>query len=102
MVEYNSPNDARIASMLQTVQHINDNLMDSIEKILERQEKIELLVTRSQMLSMSSSSFRREAVQVRQRIWWQNLRMWLILAGIVLLVILLIVVSSCGITLHHC
>ena len=31
---------------LQKVQHINDHLMESIDKILERQEKIELLATR--------------------------------------------------------
>jgi len=30
---------------LRQVQHINDHLMESIDKIMERQEKIELLAT---------------------------------------------------------
>eukprot|EP00913_Durusdinium_trenchii_P004908 g4555.t1 len=46
---YNSPDVDRVASMMAKVQHINDHLMESIDKILERQEKIELLVSRSQM-----------------------------------------------------
>eukprot|EP00434_Breviolum_minutum_P009932 symbB.v1.2.008754.t1/scaffold544.1/size189386/11 len=43
---YNSPDVDRVASMMAKVQHINDHLMESIDKILERQEKIELLATR--------------------------------------------------------
>ena len=81
--------------------------MDSIDKILERQvhercrkapestmvqEKIDLLVHRSEVLSASgpwrhlataeaqvsalrsASSFRRDAEHLRRRVWWQNAR----------------------------
>lgn len=102
METYNSPNADRIASMMSKVQHINDNLMESIDKILERQEKIELLVTRSQMLSESAGSFRREAERLRRVVWWRNARTMSILACLVFLAILVIIIASCGITFKEC
>mmetsp|Transcript_3075 Transcript_3075/g.4803 ORF Transcript_3075/g.4803 Transcript_3075/m.4803 type:complete len:227 (+) Transcript_3075:161-841(+) len=102
MEKYNSPDADRVTSMMAKVQHINDNLMESIDKILERQEKIELLVTRSQMLSESSSTFRRDAERLRRVVWWRNARTMALLACLVFVVILVIVMSSCGITFSHC
>ena len=99
---YNSPDVDRVSSMMAKVQHINENLMESIDKILERQEKIELLVSRSQVLSDSASSFRRDAEQLRRLVWWGNVKKMGMAAGCLLLIILVIVVSSCGITFSHC
>lgn len=99
---YNSPDVDRVSSMMAKVQHINDHLMESIDKILERQEKIELLVSRSQVLSDSASSFRRDAEQLRRLVWWGNVRKMAMAAGCLVLVILIIVMSSCGITFSHC
>lgn len=91
MEKYNGPGGDKIAAMQEKVRNINDNLMDSIDKILERQEKIELLVNRSQMLSQSSTSFRRETQTLRNQIWWKNARMMLILGGLAILIILILI-----------
>jgi len=100
---YNSPDVDRVASMMAKVQHINDHLMESIDKILERQEKIELLVSRSQVLSESASSFRRDAEQLRRLVWWGNVKKMALLISIVVLVILVIAMASCGgITFSKC
>lgn len=99
---YNSPDVDRVAAMMTKVQHINDHLMESIDKIMERQEKIELLVSRSQVLSESASSFRRDAEQLRRLVWWGNVKKVLIMGLIVVLVILVIAMLSCGITFSKC
>lgn len=72
MAKYNSPNADRVANMMGKVQHINDNLMESIDKILERQEKIDVLVQRSEVLATSSTTFRREAQTLARVMWWRN------------------------------
>ncbi|CAE7038582.1 vamp7B [Symbiodinium sp. CCMP2592] len=102
MEKYNSPEVDRVASMMAKVQHINDHLMDSIDKILERQEKIDLLVHRSEVLSASASSFRRDAEHLRRRVWWQNARTMAVMACVLVFVILVVVLSSCGFSLSHC
>merc|ERR1712130_848902 len=102
MEKYNSPDVDRVASTMSKVQHINDTIMESIDKILERQEKIELLVNRSQLLSESSSSFRRDAARLRRVVWWRNASTMAIIACVIVLVILIIVFASCGITFKNC
>jgi len=72
MAKYNSPNADRVQNMMGKVQHINDNLMESIDKILERQEKIDVLVQRSEVLATSSTTFRREAQTLARVMWWRN------------------------------
>merc|ERR1712217_355580 len=101
MEKHNSPDADRVAAMMVKVQNINDNLMESIDKILERQEKIELLVNRSQALSQSSSSFRREAVRLRRVVWWHNARSMAMLISLGVIAILIILFASCGFDLKH-
>lgn len=91
MEKYNSPDADRVASMTAKVRQIEDGLMDSIDKLMDRQEKIELLVNRSQVLSESSSSFNRESTRLHRTIRWRNLKTHLILGGIAILVIIILV-----------
>mmetsp|Transcript_40052 Transcript_40052/g.85437 ORF Transcript_40052/g.85437 Transcript_40052/m.85437 type:complete len:231 (-) Transcript_40052:37-729(-) len=102
MERYNSPRADPLASMTEKVRNINDNLMESIDKILERQEKIELLVCRSQSLSQSATSFRRESHQVRNAVWWRNVRVQALFVMGAVLVIAIIIWASCGIRLDRC
>merc|ERR1711972_709812 len=99
---YNSPDADRVASLMQKVQHVNDNLMESMDKILERQEKIDVLVHRSRMLEDSAVSFRREAERVRITVWWRNARMLVCICVIVVLAVLVIAMASCGFSLQNC
>mmetsp|Transcript_87986 Transcript_87986/g.249265 ORF Transcript_87986/g.249265 Transcript_87986/m.249265 type:complete len:225 (+) Transcript_87986:88-762(+) len=102
MEKYNSPDADRVTAMMEKVQHINDTLMEGIDKILERQERIDLLVSRSETLAQSSSSFVREAGHLRRVVWWQNARTLAMLGCAGAVIILIIVMASCGITFQHC
>eukprot|EP00933_Yihiella_yeosuensis_P028493 TRINITY_DN2231_c0_g1_i9.p1 TRINITY_DN2231_c0_g1~~TRINITY_DN2231_c0_g1_i9.p1 ORF type:complete len:233 (-),score=39.86 TRINITY_DN2231_c0_g1_i9:120-818(-) len=102
METYNSPDADRVASLMSKVQHVNDVLMESIDAILERQEKIDLLVNRSQQLVDSSSTFRRNAEGLRRSYWWKNARTKIIVVVFLILAVCVIILASCGITLKHC
>eukprot|EP00415_Alexandrium_ostenfeldii_P000631 UN0631 len=102
MERYNSPEADRLTMMQQRVADINDELMDGIGKLLERGEKIDLLVERSQALQSRSSSFMRDAGRLRRNIWWKNVRLVAALVCVVIVVIFVIVMASCGITFQHC
>merc|ERR1712113_820448 len=51
MQRCNSPNADRITTMMKKVEHINDKLMESMDKLLDRQEKIEVLIQQSENLA---------------------------------------------------
>jgi len=75
--------------------------MDNIEKVLDRGEKIELLVDKTEGLQFQADNFQRQGRQLRRKMWLQNLKFKLIVLGIVLVIMLIIWLSICkGFSCH--
>lgn len=65
--KYSSPKLDRASLLTAKVQAINENLMDTIDKLVDRQGKIDDLVGRSNLLTESASSFQRDARVVQSK-----------------------------------
>lgn len=52
------------------VQVMNDN----IDKFLQRQERISLLVDKTSQLNSNSNTFKRKATRIKQRMWWHRVK----------------------------
>jgi len=102
METYNSGKLDRVAKAMETVQGINENLVESLQQLMERQEKIDLLVQRSQDLAGESQSFRRQANLLERNIRWKNVRRMVICGLVVLIVTLVIVMMNCGLDFQAC
>lgn len=75
-------------------EHVNEvsNIMqENIEKILERGSRLDHLEDRSEMLSSRADEFRVHSRRVSRKMWWQNMRMNIIIGSVVLVIILIIV-----------
>ncbi|KAK4385450.1 Vesicle-associated membrane protein [Sesamum angolense] len=59
-------------------------------QVLDRGEKIELLVDKTENLQFQADSFQRQGRQLRRKMWLQNLHMKLMVGGAVLILICLI------------
>ena len=68
--------------------------------MLERGERIELLVDKTDHLQSESFAFKREARQLRQKMWWQKLRWIVALGALVLLVVYTLIAVFCSPTFH--
>lgn len=55
------------------------------EKVLDRGEKFELLVDRTDKLNKQSVRFERSSTQLRKSMWRRNMKLWalLVIAGLV-------------------
>jgi vesicle-associated membrane protein 7 len=60
------------------------SLVTNIDKVLERGEKIELLVDKTERLESQAVKFRQKAKEVRQTFCWQNWRNTVVLTVIAL------------------
>ncbi|KAF5833666.1 R-SNARE protein, VAMP71-family [Dunaliella salina] len=89
----------RVKGDLVEVKHI---MIENIEKVLERGEKLDLLVDKTDNLQETAFTFRREARRLRQKLWWKNARMWGVISAVVALLIYFILAVSCGATLRNC
>ena len=64
---------------------VKDIMQANIEQVLNRGERLELLVDRTDQAANQSLQFRRRAVGLRRQMWWKNVKV-MALAGFCLLV----------------
>ncbi|CAH2056446.1 unnamed protein product [Thlaspi arvense] len=62
-------------------------------QVLDRGEKIELLVDKTENLHSQAQDFRTQGTKMRRKMWLQNMKIKLIVLGIIIALILIIVLS---------
>ena len=65
-------------------------------QVLERGERIDLLVDKSESLNEQSFVFKKNARRLKDDMWWKNTKLILLIGGIGLCLLYLIVSSQCG------
>ena len=85
----------KVASVQQQVSEVKEIMMDNIEKVLDRGEKIEVLVDKTEALRFQADNFHKQGRALRNRMWWNNLKMKLILLFFVLGVAIVIFCVFC-------
>ncbi|KAK1355933.1 vesicle-associated membrane protein 722 [Heracleum sosnowskyi] len=87
---------SKLAKVKAQVSEVKGVMMENIEKVLDRGEKIELLVDKTENLRSQAQDFRTGGQQLRRKMWLQNMKIKLIVFGIIIALILIIVLSVCG------
>ena len=88
--------DARAQKLRQEVDEVKDVMVHNIEKVLERGEKIELLVDKTDQLSAQSTRFKKSAVSLKRSMWWQNIKMMGCIGCVFVFVAVYIASKFCG------
>ena len=73
-----------------------------LAQILDRGERLELLVSKTDNLQSDSLVFRRQSRALRRKMWWQSARMLVFMGGLLALALFLVVTGICGIRLRQC
>jgi vesicle-associated membrane protein 7 len=85
---------------LKTVQSemddVRDIMTENIERVLERGERIDLLVDKTDRLGGSARDFRVRSTGLRRRMWWKNIKLMALLVAVVILLMYLFVGFGCG------
>ncbi|KAJ4825489.1 hypothetical protein Tsubulata_025510 [Turnera subulata] len=85
----------KLAKVKAQVSEVKGVMMENIEKVLDRGEKIELLVDKTENLRSQAQDFRQQGTKMKRKMWIENMKMKLIVFGIVLALVLIIVLSIC-------
>ncbi|OAY76277.1 Vesicle-associated membrane protein 727 [Ananas comosus] len=80
---------SKLSKLKAQITEVKGIMMDNIEKVLDRGEKIELLVDKTANLQFQADGFQRQGRQLRRKMWLQNLRFKL-MVGCALLAFILI------------
>ncbi|AAS54543.2 AGR054Cp [Eremothecium gossypii ATCC 10895] len=74
LLSYHDPTSSNATD--QDLQTIVSVMNDNIDKFLQRQERISLLVDQTSQLNQSSFNFQRKAVRIKRKMWWNNIKFW--------------------------
>jgi UDP-N-acetylmuramate-alanine ligase len=67
----------------------------ALERVLERGERIELLVDKTDNLRFQADKFHKTGRALRTRMWWQNFKVQIIVLLIIVLIAVIIFCSVC-------
>ncbi|XP_072515519.1 vesicle-associated membrane protein 8 [Salminus brasiliensis] len=88
-------------SKLNEVQHqVNEVkviIKDNINKVLERGERLDDLIGKTDDLQATADSFQRTSTRVSRKFWWKNMKMMIIIGVVVLIIVVLIILLATGV-----
>ncbi len=93
---YNNPEADKLHNLQNQISDVKDVMRSNINKVLERGEKIELLVDKSEALAESATVFHKRSKQLKWAMCRENAKLWLIIAFVLLVIIGIIVAIACG------
>ncbi|EWC44324.1 hypothetical protein DRE_01150 [Drechslerella stenobrocha 248] len=71
-------------------------MTENIERVLERGERIDLLVDKTERLGEGARGFRVGARKLRRQMWWKDMKLMVLLWVVVIFLIYLFVGFGCG------
>ncbi|KAF9581194.1 hypothetical protein BGW38_001878 [Lunasporangiospora selenospora] len=91
-----NPNADRIKQVQGEIEQVKDVMVHNIERVLERGERIELLVDKTDNLNQQAFAFKRRSTALKRTMWWKNTKLMVILALVVIFLIYLVICAACG------
>ncbi len=96
------PTSDNIAEVQARIDSVKDIMVDNIDRVLERGEKIELLVDKTDRLNQQAFKFEKTSRHLKNDLYWRAVRNRCIVFVIICLIIFFIVVMVCGIDFKAC
>ena len=95
VIEFQFKNENEAIHMVnQDIDEIKGNMKKNIGKIMNNMEDADALKVESEKIKDGSKMFQQKSTDLKRIAWWQNMKMWLIIALIVIGVVLIIVIVA--------
>lgn len=104
-IEYysNDPNADRINRLRGEMSQVRNVMIENIDKVLERGDRLELLVDKTANMQGNTIRFKKQARRFRSTVWWRNVKLTVALIVLILVVIYVVLAFVChGVTLPSC
>eukprot|EP00605_Chrysophyceae_sp_TOSAG23-4_P002517 GSChrysophyteH1.ASY1.ANO1.2782.1 assembled CDS len=103
MAQYsNSGSGDNIAAVQARIDSVKDIMVENIDRVLERGEKIELLVDKSDRLNHTAMKFEKSSRTLKNEMYYRGIRNKIIIFVVVLLIIFFVVAMICGLDFSSC
>lgn len=86
---------SKLSKVKAQVSEVKGVMMENIEKVIDRGAKLDDLTDKTEVLRSQANEFRTTGTQMRRKMWFQNMKIKLIVLGIIVALILIIILSIC-------
>ncbi|CAO3618884.1 unnamed protein product [Cunninghamella blakesleeana] len=91
-----NPNSDKLKQVHGEIEQVKDVMAHNIERVLERGERIELLVDKTDNLNQQAFAFKKRSTQLKRAMWWKNTKLMCMIALACFLITYFIAASFCG------
>ena len=91
-----SPSADKIGQVQHKIEENKNVMRENIDKILERGEKIELLVQKTDELGHQAFRFEKEARTLKRAMIWKRVRLYLVISFVVAVLVVIAAMLACG------
>ncbi|KAG4932066.1 hypothetical protein JHK87_046068 [Glycine soja] len=77
------------------VSEVKSIMLENIDKAIDRGENLTILADKTETLHSQAQEFKKQGTHVRRKMWYQNMKIKLVVLGILLLLVLVIWLSVC-------
>ncbi|KAJ7312872.1 VAMP/synaptobrevin-like protein [Mycena albidolilacea] len=103
MHTYNTaPPEDELARAQTELNQVKNIMVQNVEQILSRGERIELLVDKTDVMAGQATAFRRGARNVRRQMWWRNTKIMALCVLVGLVFLWIFIAQFCGAGLNQC
>jgi len=88
--------DDKISTLQTEVDQVKDIMVANIEVLIDRGEKLDLLVDKTENLSASSVTFRNTSRNLQRVMWWKSMKLTIGVGLGIILFIYIVISFSCG------
>jgi len=99
---YNGPSADSFTQVSSKLEDVKNIMVENIEKILERGEKLELLVDKTDKLQQQAFKFEKSSKRLKNVMFWNRMKLYVLAFGITAFLAWIISVMACGITYSSC
>mmetsp|Transcript_3252 Transcript_3252/g.8044 ORF Transcript_3252/g.8044 Transcript_3252/m.8044 type:complete len:232 (+) Transcript_3252:1-696(+) len=85
----------KLDSVKRQIEDTKNVMAVNISKVLERGERLEDVMDKSEKMKDTADAFRRKGKELRRKMWWQNTKFKLIIAAVVIVLLLLLFFGIC-------
>ncbi|RKP12125.1 vesicle-associated membrane protein [Piptocephalis cylindrospora] len=99
----NDPESDNFRRVQGEIDQVKEVMVQNIERVLERGERIDLLVDKTDNLNQAAFAFRKRSTALKRAMWWKNAKLMIMLAFVALMGIYCIICAACGFpSWDHC
>lgn len=81
----------KLAALAKKVDAVKLTMQDNINVALSNCIKLESIEKQAEELQQSAGVFKKNANDLKNKLWWKNMKMWLIIIAIVLIILAIII-----------